>query len=165
MIKSNFKINKKKVAIFVLIIVVVLVLVAGYFLLRQFLPLGEKRGEMAPKEIYLESPKIIELSLPETIGQLTGRVSELGDEFLLIIPGQPYTEKVFPDEVKVLIDENTIIKKIVQKTENSWGPVEATFEDIRKDDRVIIKSEENIKGKDVFTASEITVSASVEPSE
>lgn len=106
---------------------------------------------------------------PEEIFAISGNVVDTGDNYLMVSPSikQDPLGDIFPEKVKILTDENTKIEKWTLKTASEYeeekdqnpDPYQkaiAQLNDIDVNYYIILaKSENNIKGLDEFTATEI----------
>jgi len=109
---------------------------------------------------------------PEEIFALGGTVKEVGENYLVVVPSikqNPFGD-IFPEKVKILVDKNTKIEKWTLKSPEEYekdrdqnpSPYDkesAQLNDLNPDYFIILaKSENNIKGLNEFTATEINFS-------
>lgn len=109
-------------------------------------------------------------SLPEEIYNLSGKVIEIGDDFLRIEASirisrfpLPEGKEIEKKNIKVILSDQTKIVKIEMIVPLPLPPEEPikeiilSFDDLKVGDNISVICKENIKGKKEITASQIQI--------
>jgi hypothetical protein len=154
--------NIKLFIIFFLLILCGLAVVFGKEVLNYQSDLSETQEE----NNHLESRP--DPSYSEEVYIIDGTIIQLGDNYLVCKAIVQQSQSILPEEGG--FEKEDVLVNIVEETEifqlrtteqetslESFEKIIFNFEDLKVDDHIIITSEENIKGKEEFTAQKIQI--------